>query len=73
VLRRQPVDVTATVSARTTEGKTVFSERLRLPVGDDAIDLVLPFSGLAPGPYVLRVQAGDGSRTVERELGFAIR
>jgi VWFA-related protein len=73
VTRRLPLDVTATVSARTPDGTTVFSEKLTIPVGDDAIDMILPLSSLAPGPHVLKVHVSDSSRGAERELGFAIR
>jgi hypothetical protein len=73
VTRRVLMDLTATVSARTPEGKTVFSEKLQVPVGDDAIDLTLPLSNLAPGSYVLKVHVSDGSHSAEREIGFAIK
>jgi len=71
VARRQPVGLTATVSVRTADGKTVVTETV--VAEDDAIDTILPLSTLAPGSYVLRVGVTDGSSRVERELGFAVR
>lgn len=73
VVRREAVPLKATVTARTADGKTAFEESVMLPEGDDAIDLVLPLSGLSAGPYVLRVTVTGAAGRVERELGFTIR
>lgn len=73
VVRREPVPVKATVSARTADGKTAFDQNVTLPDGDDAIDLVLPLSGLSAGPYVLRVTVTGAAGRVDRELGFTIK
>ena len=73
VVRRDATPVKATVSARTADGGTAFDQNVVLPEGDDAIDLVLPLSGLSAGTYVLRVTVTGGAGRVERELGFTIR
>jgi len=73
VVRREAGPLKATVSARTADGKTAFDQSMQLPEGDDAVDVVLPLSGLSAGTYVLRVTVTGAAGRVERELGFTIR
>ena len=73
VTRRQPISLRATISAKSAGGQTAFTQQVPLEVGDDLIDVVLPFERLKAGQYVLRLSVTDGARSVDREIGFAIK
>jgi VWFA-related protein len=73
VVRREPGALTATITLRGADGKAALEQRVSLSPEDDVIDTTLAFKDLASGPYQLRVTVSNGSRKVERELGFAIR
>jgi VWFA-related protein len=40
---------------------------------DDTVGMKIPLSGLAPGPYRLRVMASDGRRLAQQEVGIIVR
>jgi hypothetical protein len=73
VVRREPGALTATITLRGADGKTALEQKVSLSPEDDVIDTTLAFKDLAAGPYQLRVTVSNGSRKIERELGFAIR
>lgn len=64
--------LTATISALDPYGATVVTFD-RPVAGDGTLDLRLPLAQLTPGGYRLQVVVTDGTRTVTKEIAFAVR
>jgi hypothetical protein len=66
--------VSASLDIVDESGRRVLSVVPALVPGDPLrVTDVVPLRSLAPGPYTLRVTLTDGSRTVTRDVGFAVR
>jgi VWFA-related protein len=66
--------VSASLDVVDESGRRVLSVVPALVPGDPLrVTDVVPLRSLAPGPYTLRVTLTDGSRTVTRDVGFAVR
>ncbi len=73
VERHTGASLTAKINALTPDGRVVLTLDRSIPSGDQpSIDLRLPLAQLAAGSYQLQVKVTDGTRTVERALGFVI-
>lgn len=71
--RHTGASLTAKINALTPDGRVVLTLDRPIPSGDQpSIDLRLPLAQLAAGSYQLQVKVTDGTRTVERALGFVI-
>lgn len=71
-VQRQRRPLLATISALTADGRTVVTFDRDLP-SDGTLDVRLPLAQLSPGAYRLAVVVSDGTRTVRKEVGFAVR
>lgn len=70
--QRRRAPLLATISALAPDGSTVVT--IDRPLANDGIlDLRLPLGQLQPGGYTLQVDVSDGTRTVKKNVGFAIR
>ncbi len=70
--QRRRSDLLATISALAPDGSTVVT--LDRPLDKDGtMDLRLPLGQLQTGGYTLQVEVSDGTRTVRKNVGFAIR
>ncbi|GMV20637.1 MAG: hypothetical protein AMXMBFR57_05860 [Acidimicrobiia bacterium] len=70
--QRRRAPLLATISALAPDGSTVVT--IDRPLSNDGtLDLRLPLGQLPPGGYTLQVDVSDGTRTVKKNVGFAIR
>jgi len=77
--KAKPADVTARFTIRDTEDKVLVDKPLTLTLAADKLggrvgDLQfdVPVADLAPGHYLLTVEAGSGPTTVRRDSRFQI-